>query len=133
MANRRQEKKQREIIRREGGLMGSKTTRRGRKARATQGGRQGMASVKSTLFAAGRAARSLGLKVGFSKDRQGYISSCYVTDGKIRVRISDHQIPMTRSREDGGGWQGAEVIVERPVSPSVWHRYLRMKFGEMKR
>ena len=133
MANRRQKEKQWKIIGREGGLMGSKTTPRGRKARATQGGRQGMAGVKNTLFAAARAARSLGLKVRSSKDRQGNISSCYITDGQYMLRISDHQIPIARAREDGGGWHEAEVIVERPVSHDVWHRYLRMKFADMRR
>jgi len=49
-------------------------------------------------------------KIGFSRDCRTPSGSAYYTAGEVRVRIADHDVPMTPERQytvDNGGWSWA--------------------------
>jgi hypothetical protein len=84
--------------------------------------------VRKTLLAAAREARKAGFTVRSSSDRAGRVSSYYAerfdeaTGKRVRIRISDHEIPWTPEREAraadyGGfyGYPGREIIIEEPL------------------
>lgn len=66
--------------------------------------------IRADLMRAGRVARQLGFDVTSSHDRQGRVSSYYVSECPVRcaiegryprrLRISDHDIPDTQTRMD---------------------------------
>lgn len=71
-------------------------------------------AVRKTLYAAARVGRRLGLGISSSRDSAGRISSYYLSDGKRRLRVSDHLVPLTDEREERWGcstYPAAELIV----------------------
>lgn len=87
-------------------------------------------ATRKSLQAAARVARKMGFQVRPSKDRRGRISSYYCESDARRLRISDHEIPWTETREmqshtlgHGGyaGYGGPELIVDQPRS-RTWLR-----------
>lgn len=67
----------------------------------------------ATLSAVEKHLRDNGMKISHASKEGGRTSSLYVdVPGKGRVRISDHDLPMTagRATQEGGGWVDEVVI-----------------------
>lgn len=89
--------------------------------------------ARRALIAAARIARAKGWSVRASRDRQGRISSYYVSRfdrSAAPIRISDHEIPETEDRLTKAamhgafqydGYRGPQIIITRPRS-ATWIR-----------
>ena len=88
--------------------------------------------VRKTLLCAARIARAMGFDVKKSTDCNNHVSSYYATRDPFGkpVRISDHDLPVTRQRDimshmhGGGSPFAGQIIIMEPMSKTRLRRLI---------